>query len=48
MEQTAKQYDQELSPWELYEYFKEHIRDTAKTQEEYEIRVQKLAEKLGI
>jgi hypothetical protein len=31
-----------------YEYFKQNIRDTAKTREEYERRVKNLADALGI
>jgi hypothetical protein len=45
---TQSQYKPEMSKWQTYEYFKKKIRETAKSQAEYEKRIKTLAERLNV
>ena len=41
-------HDDGLSAWERYELAKQHVANTARSAEEYETRIQKLTEELGL
>ena len=41
-------HDDGLSAWERYELAKQHVANTARSAEEYETRINELAERLGV
>ena len=53
METTVKRktktpYTPHLNKYQRYEYFKQHIAETSKTHKEYERRMLKIVDRLGI